>query len=95
MAAYTIKEISRKCDIRKFIAFPDRLYKDCKQYVPALHGDQMKSLTDCAPLRYCQRKLWLAYDEKGRIVGCGTREELETNCPEYRRLSAAGEEEIA
>ena len=33
--------------------------------------------------------------EKGRIVGCGTREELETNCPEYRRLSAAGEEEIA
>ncbi len=73
MAAYTIKEISRKCDIRKFIAFPDRLYKDCKQYVPALHGDQMKSLTSCAPLRYCRRKLWLAYDEKGRIVGriCG------------------------
>ena len=33
--------------------------------------------------------------EKGRIVGCGTREELETSCPEYRRLSAAGEEEIA
>ena len=30
--------------------------------------------------------------EKGRIVGCGTHEELETSCPEYRRLSAAGEE---
>ena len=73
MPVYTIKEISRKCDIRKFISFPDRLYKDCRQYVPALHGDQMKSLTDCAPLRYCTRKLWLAYDEKGRIVGriCG------------------------
>ena len=33
--------------------------------------------------------------EKGRIVGCGTHEELETSCPGYRRLSAAGEEEIA
>lgn len=73
MPSYSIKEIDRKCDIRKFIAFPDRLYKDCPQYVPALHGDQMHSLTDCAPLRYCTRKLWLAYDEKGRIVGriCG------------------------
>ena len=69
MGTYIVKEISKKCDIRKFIKFPDRLYKDCKQYVPALHGDQMKSLTKAAPLRYCKRKLWLAYDGDGKVVG--------------------------
>ena len=66
---YTIREISSKRDIRKFIKFPDRLYRDCPQYVPALHGDQMKSLTSCATLAYCKRKLWMVYDEKGEIVG--------------------------
>ena len=69
MSKYTIREISSKRDIRKFIKFPDRLYRDCPQYVPALHGDQMKSLTSCATLAYCKRKLWMVYDEKGEIVG--------------------------
>lgn len=69
MSNYTIREISSRRDIRKFIAFPDRLYRDCPQYVPALHGDQMKSLTSCAPLKYCKRKMWLAEDMGGKIVG--------------------------
>jgi len=73
MANYRIVGIESRKDIRKFIAFPDKLYKDCPQYVPALHGDQMKSLTKCAPLEYCTRKLWLAYDADGKVVGriCG------------------------
>lgn len=73
MSQYTIKEITKKCEIRKFIKFPDRLYKENKQYVPALHGGQMKALTNCAPLKYCQRKMWLAFDGKGQVVGriCG------------------------
>ena len=73
MSKYTIQEITSRRDIRRFIAFPDELYKDCPQWVPALRGDQMHSLTDCAPLKYCKRKMWLAFDEGGRIVGriCG------------------------
>ena len=69
MSKYTIREISSKRDIREFIKFPDRLYRDCPQYVPALHGDQMNSLTSCSTLKYCRRKLWMAYDEDGSIVG--------------------------
>ena len=69
MENYTVREITSKKDIRKFIKFPDRLYKDCPQYVPALHSDQMKSLTSCAPLKYCSRKMWLAYDGKGNVAG--------------------------
>lgn len=70
---YRIREISSKRDIRRFIAFPDRLYKACPQYVPALHRDQMHALTAAAPLQYCTRRLWLCEDARGRIVGriCG------------------------
>lgn len=69
----TVREISSKRDVEEFIRFPERLYRDCPQYVPALRGDQRKSLTDCAPLRYCTRRMWLATDGDGRTVGriCG------------------------
>ena len=56
----------------KFIKFPDELYKNCKQYVPALHSDQVKSLTKVSTLSYCTRKMWLAMDGDkvvGRICG--------------------------
>ena len=56
----------------KFIKFPDKLYKDCPQYVPALHSDQIKSLTKVSTLSYCKRKMWMVMDGKtvvGRICG--------------------------
>lgn len=53
----------------RFIKFPDELYRDCPQYVPALHSDQLRSLTRVSTLSYCQRKLWLALDGKGKVVG--------------------------
>ena len=46
-------------DLMKFIKFPDKLYKDCPQYVPALHSDQIKSLTKVSTLSYCKRKMWM------------------------------------
>ena len=54
--------------LKKFIKFPDELYKDCEQYVPALHSDQVFSLTKDPALDYCKHKLWLAFDGK-KIVG--------------------------
>lgn len=71
-AKYRIKEVGSRKDLRKFINFPDLLYKDCPQYVPALHSSEMHSLTAAAPLEYCTRKMWLAYDGD-RVVGriCG------------------------
>lgn len=72
MADYKIVEVKTKRDLKKFITFPDKLYKGCPQYVPALHSDQVKSLTKAAPLKYCTRVMWLAMDGKkvvGRICG--------------------------
>ena len=43
----------------EFIKFPDRLYKDCPQYVPALHSDQVNSLTKVSTLSSCKRRMWI------------------------------------
>ena len=72
MPDYKVVEVESKRDLMKFIKFPDRLYKDCPQYVPALHSDQVKSLTKVSTLSYCKRKMWMVMDGKtvvGRICG--------------------------
>lgn len=72
MSEYKIKEVESNKDLMRFIEFPDILYKDCKQYVPALHFDQKKSLTNVSSLKYCTRKMWLVLDGDkvvGRICG--------------------------
>ena len=57
----------------RFIRFPDILYRDCRQYVPSLHSDQINSLTKVSTLSYCTRKMWLAEDADGKVCGriCG------------------------
>ena len=68
MSSYQIREVQSRKDLMQSIQFPDKLYKDCAQYVPALHSDQERSLTSVAPLKYCSHKLWLAFDGD-RVVG--------------------------
>ena len=68
MPDYKIKEVQTHKELMQFIQFPDELYKDCPQYVPALHSDQVRSLTKAAPLDYCSHKLWMVLDGE-RVVG--------------------------
>ncbi len=68
MSSYQIREVQTRRDLMRFIRFPDELYRNCPQYVPALHSDQVRSLTSVAPLQYCSHKLWLALDGD-RVVG--------------------------
>lgn len=63
-----VEVISRK-DLGKFIAFPDKLYASCPQYVPALHEDQLATLTSNAALEYCTQKMWMALDDEGQVTG--------------------------
>ena len=70
MLGYRVVEVLDKKDLKRFIAFPDELYRNCAQYVPALHSDQVKSLTKLSYLSYCSRKMWLVLrgdDVVGRI----------------------------
>ena len=65
---YSIVEVLDKKALKEFIQFPDDLYKDCPQYVPALHSDQVNSLTKVSSLSYCKRRMWLAKDGR-KVVG--------------------------
>ncbi|MDD2292998.1 MAG: hypothetical protein PHD07_02155 [Bacteroidales bacterium] len=68
--AYTVKEIliTDKSEFKKFYQFQNKLYRDCKTYVPSFDFDQKKTLSQSPPLDYCRQKLFLAYDGK-RVVG--------------------------
>ena len=55
MPNYTVVEVETRRDLMRFIKFPDKLYRNCPQYVPALHSDQVKSLTKVSTLSYCKR----------------------------------------
>ena len=68
MSAYQVREVGSHKDLMQFVRFPDELYQTCPQYVPALHSDQVKSLTRVAPLKYCSHKLWLVMDGD-KVVG--------------------------
>ena len=65
-----IKEISEKKDLKAFIRFPEKLYKDEKNYVPELKADEYSMLvpeTNFA-FEYCDAKFFLCYKD-GELVG--------------------------
>ena len=65
---FTVTEVRTRKDLNRFIRFPDELYRDCPQYVPALHSDQRRTLTANAALKYCRRRMWLVTDGR-KVVG--------------------------
>ena len=68
MSKYIITEVASRRDLMKFIRFPDELYRDSPEYVPALHSDQIHSLTKVSTLSYCKRRMWMVLDGK-KVVG--------------------------
>jgi len=68
MPDYRIQEVSGRQDLKRFIRFPDELYKGCAQYVPALHSQEEYNLMKSVSLSYCKRKMWLALDGN-EVVG--------------------------
>ncbi|MGB4694871.1 MAG: hypothetical protein WBH29_00440 [Bacilli bacterium] len=65
-----VREIKEKRDIKKFIDFPNKLYKDNPYYIPPFFGDELNTLNKekNAAYEYCETKFFLAYRE-GKIVG--------------------------
>ena len=65
-----IKEVKTKRDLKKFIEYPIKLYKDNKYYTPPLVGDDIKDFTVSKNPSYkvCKSKSFLAYKDN-KIVG--------------------------
>lgn len=69
MAEIIIKTVESHADLKKFIAFPNRLFREVPSYIPPLNSDERKLLTDKNPsLEHCSRELFLAWRD-GQVVG--------------------------
>ncbi len=74
MSVIEIKEVQSKKDLKKFIEFPDKLYKGNPYRVPQLHTFEYSTLDSKKnpAFEYCEAKYWLAYKDNkivGRIAG--------------------------
>ena len=65
---FEIKEIKNHKDLKEFIRFPRKLYRNCPYYVPALDSGEEKLLTQHPALAFCDLRMWLAL-RNGKIVG--------------------------
>ena len=64
-----IRTVSSRADLNRFIAFPNRLFKEVPSYIPPLNSDEKKLLTEKNPsLDHCSRELFLAWKD-GKVVG--------------------------
>lgn len=66
----TIKEVKTKAERRVFVDFPNRLYRDHENFVPAFYGDDIDDWDEKKnpAFEYCEAKSWLAYRD-GEVVG--------------------------
>ena len=65
-----IKEVNNKKDLKKWVDFPNKLYKNVPEFVPFLFPDEMATFTKGKNPAYdfCETKLFLAYKD-GKIAG--------------------------
>ena len=66
----TVKRVESKADRRRFVDFPNQLYKDNPNFVPATYGDDLSDWDPKAnpAFSYCDAQCFLAY-RNGEIVG--------------------------
>ena len=57
-----LKEVKSRRDLRRFVNFPEKLYRDNEYYVPYLEFDQMDTLDPKAnpAADFCDYKLYIA-----------------------------------
>lgn len=66
----TVKQVETKSDIKAFVDFPNKLYKDNPLFVPATYGDDLADWNKLKnpAFEYCEAKAFLAYKD-GKEVG--------------------------
>ncbi len=64
----TVREVKSKKDIKAFIEFPLKLYKNCKYFVPPIYSDEKKLLLNGGKPSISESVFLLA-EQDGRIVG--------------------------
>ena len=62
-ATVTVREVTTKRELKTFVDFPNRLYKDSPYFVPAMFGDDLEDWNKKKnpAFDYCESRCWLAY----------------------------------
>lgn len=65
-----IRQVKSKSDVKKYVAFPDKLYKGVANYVPELKSEECSMLSPetNSSFEYCDARFFMAY-RSGEIVG--------------------------
>lgn len=65
-----IEEVKNKRQLKKFVKYPNKLYRKVEQFVPATYSDDMEDWNrkKNPAFEYCEARCWLAYRD-GQIVG--------------------------
>lgn len=65
-----IKEVLNRSDLKRFVTYPNRLYRDVPQYMPPLISEDMADWNRRAnpAFAYCEARCWLAL-RNGETVG--------------------------
>jgi GNAT superfamily N-acetyltransferase len=68
--ALEIREITTRKELKQFIEFTNKLYRECEYYCPPLFFDEMNCFDKekNPALEVCEYKLWMAYRD-GKAVG--------------------------
>lgn len=87
-----IKEVKTKRDLKKFAAYPVKLYRDCPYYVPSLRGDELATFNPKKnfSLKGNECKGFLCYKDGklvGRIAGLINRKDNELTGRKFIRFS--------
>ncbi len=66
-----IREVQTGCQRRAFANFPLKLYRDNEHYAPLFYMDEKALLSEKTNIYtdYTKSRFFLAYDEKGKVVG--------------------------
>lgn len=67
----TVKEIKGRQNLKKFVRFPNEMYKGNPFYVPQLESADLDALDPRKnhAFEVCEAAYWMAYDDKGKAVG--------------------------
>ena len=101
--AVTIKEVSTKKELVKWVRFPNELYKDSENFVPFLENDEIDTFTieKNPSYEFCETKLFLAYKGDkivGRIAGLinhAYNKKWEKNAIRYTRFDFIDDFEVS
>lgn len=63
-----IEEVKTKKDIKEFVEFPLRLYKDCPYFVPLIYMDEKKLIKDGGKPKIAE-SVWFLAKRDGKTVG--------------------------